>query len=480
MSFIQHVKAIGTAWKAETKSRKQKRAEHTDTDFLPAALEISESPPSPIGRTIIWTILATAVAAIIWSLVGRMDIVAVAEGRIVPEGRLQSIEAAEPGTVRRIHVREGAQVKAGDALVSLDPTFVVADVGAAVAEFGQAGLAAARAKALLDYINGKIPRFDPPEDASPEALIAEQQAVSGRIRGLQERLAGLNARETAARSAIATAQAQVAKIDATLPLAREQWTAREELDRGGYGARLVTLQAQERVVGLQYDRQVQFEEINRAQSELTLLSRERGQAKEEFRAQAATELSEAETAKSSRRETATKARERARLQTLTAPLAGTIVEVAVTTAGERIEAGAPLMTLVPLGQELVVEALVLNKDVGFIKVGDKAAVKLEAYPFTRYGYLNGQVERIAADAVTDEPRGLVFPVRIRVESQTLMPRFGSQDPSQSGGRAGNPRQGLTLTPGMAASVEIATGDRRIIDFVLSPIAKATSEAGRER
>jgi hemolysin D len=280
----------------------------------------------------------------------------------------------------------------------------------------------------------------------------------------------------AARGTIATAQAQVAKIDATIPLAREQWTAREELDRKGYGARLVTLQAQERVVGLQYDRRVQLEEINRARSELTLLSRERGQAEEEFRAQAANELSEAETAKSSRRETATKARERARLQTLTAPLDGTIVEVAVTTIGERIEAGAPLMTLVPSGQELVIEALVLNKDVGFIKVGDNAAVKLEAYPFTRYGYLKGRVDRIAADAVTDERRGLVFPVRIRVESQSLSRTRNGQ----SGEKSGAVGQGLSLTPGMAASVEIATGDRRIIDFVLSPIAKATSEAGRER
>jgi hemolysin D len=275
--------------------------------------------------------------------------------------------------------------------------------------------------------------------------------------------------------------AQVAKIDATIPIAREQRTAREELDRKGYGARLVTLQAQERNVGLQYDRRVQREEINRARSELTLLSRERGQAEEEFRAQAATELSEAETAKSSRRETATKARERARLQTLTAPLDGTIVEVGVTTLGEGVEAGAPLMTLVPLfgeegGQELVIEALVLNKDVGFIKVGHNAAVKLEAYPFTRYGYLKGRVDRIAADAVTDERRGLVFPVRIRVESQTL----SRSRTGQSGEKSGNDGPALALTPGMAASVEIATGDRRIIDFVLSPIAKATSEARRER
>jgi hemolysin D len=108
-------------------------------------------------------------------------------------------------------------------------------------------------------------------------------------------------------------------------------------------------------------------------------------------------------------------------------------------------------------------------------VNHPPAVKLEAYPFTRYGYLKGQVDRTAAVAVTDERRGLVFPVRIRVGSQTL-----SADRGQSGEKIGNAGQALALTPGMAASVEIATGDRRIIDFVLSPIAKATSEARRER
>jgi hemolysin D len=154
--------------------------------------------------------------------------------------------------------------------------------------------------------------------------------------------------------------------------------------------------------------------------------------------------------------------------------------MAVTTIGERIEAGAPLMTLVPLGQELVIEALVLNKDVGFIKVGDNAAVKLEAYPFTRYGYLKGCVDRIAADAVTDERRGLVFPVRIRLESQTLVQSRGNQSGSGSGAAGAPSGRALSLSPGMADSVEIATGDRRIIDFVLSPIAKATSEAGMGR
>jgi hemolysin D len=465
MGLRTHLDTLWAAWRAETERRRAGRARHTDTEFLPAALEIAESPPSPIGRSILWSILAVAVLAIVWAFVGRIDIVAVAEGRIIPSGRLQSIEANEPGLVRSIHVREGAQVRAGDPLVSLDPTFVAADVGAAVAEFSQAALAAARAGALLSYANGGPPEFVAPADADPVAVNAERQAVLSRIAAYEGRIAGLEARAAAARSAIETARAEIARIDATLPLAREQLSARQELDRQGYGARLVTLQAEERVVSLTYDRRVRAGELARATSELALIQRETDQARAEFRAEAATELSQGETSAAARRESATKARERARLQTLAAPLDGTIVEVAVTTIGERVEAGAPLMTLVPSGQELVVEALVLNRDAGFVAVGDRVVIKLEAYPFTRFGFLEGRVERIAADAVTDERRGLVFPVRVRLASTTLTRAAGRE---------------LRVTPGMSATVEITTGRRRVIDFILSPISRAVQEAGRER
>ena len=467
MSISKHLIALKEAWKAESKRRKQSHQEHLDEEFLPAALEIAERPPSPIGRAIMWSIISSLVIALLWSIFGWVDIVAVGEGRAVPNGRLQSIEAAEAGTVRTINVKEGTKVKQGDPLITLDPTYAAADVGAAVAEFNQASLAAARANALLSYISGKSAEIIPPPNASPAAVNAEKEVVRSRINSLEEKLAGLRARELGAKSAISSARSSLARTRETLPLAQEQLDARAELDRRGFGARLVTLQAKERVVSLQYDAQTQIQDIQRSQAELNMIERERAQTIADFRAQAASELSEAETTAMSRREAATKAKERERQQILTAPLSGTIMEVAITTIGERVEAGAPLMTLVPDGQELEIDAMILNKDIGFVKEGQRAIVKLETYPFTRFGYLIGHVERVAADSVSDEKRGMVFPVTIKIDSAKLT-RENTQDKK------------LNLTPGMTASVEISTGKRRIIDFILSPVAKATSEAGRER
>ncbi len=467
MSIKQHFDAFKDAWNAETERRKAKQRDHLDTEFLPAALEIAETPPSPIGRAIIWTIIAACILALFWSIFGKIDIVAVAEGRIVPTGRLQSIEAAETGTIRSINVREGAKVKKGQPLLTLDPTFAIADVGAAIAEYNQASLAAARAKAILSYLDGGSKEISVPPETSAEALHAEMEVINSRIKAFEEKLATLSARENAAKSAILSAKANMDKAAATLSYARQQLYARQELDRKGFGAHLITLQAEERVVSLQYEIKTQREEVARASAELEMIKRERAQTKADFRAQAATELSEAETASSSRRETATKAQERAKQQVLFAPLDGTIVEVAITTIGERVEGGAPLMTLVPEGQELEVDAMVLNKDIGFIKPNQRAIIKLEAYPFTRFGYIEGTVTKIAGDSINDEKRGLIFPVSIKIDNI-------------KNSKTKTKEEKIIIKPGLAASVEIKTGKRRIIDFILSPIAKATSEAGRER
>ena len=159
-----------------------------------------------------------------------------------------------------------------------------------------------------------------------------------------------------------------------------------------------------------------------------------------------------------------KAQHKRGLQTLTAPVGGIVQAVSVTTPGEVAETCKPIVTLVADGEALVVEALVLGRDIGFVHTGDPAVVKLEAYPFTRYGTLSGQVIQVSPDAIVDEKRGLVFPVRVKLSRAHL---------TVAGRRA-------LLSAGMSASVEIVTGKRRVIDFVRSPVAKTVSEAGRER
>lgn len=465
MSALRHWSVLKEAWKAENARRRAGVTDWREKEFLPAALEISETPPSPIGRAILWTIIAAAAAALLWSVLSFVDVVAVAEGRLVPTGRLRSVEAAEAGVIRAIEVREGQHVTAGQPLIELDPTLADADVDSARSELATARLARARSDAILGYIaTGQI-EFVAPEGSEPAAAAAERQVVEARIREHQAHLAALSARRSGAVSAAATSSENVARYEETQPLARQQLTARQDLERRGLAPKLRVLEQEERYISLSRELAAERHRVAEARSQVSMIDRERAQAIETFRGEAAREKAEAEAIVATRTESLTKADQRQSLQRLKAPVSGTINEVSVTTLGEVAEAGQALVTLVPDGEDLVVEALVLNRDVGFVRPGARVVVKLEAYPFTRHGSLDGVVEHVSPDATVDEVRGLVFPARVRLG--------GTQLRMAQGGRA-------MLQPGMAATVEVVTDRRRVIDYLLSPIARAVGTAGRER
>ncbi|MBX9803516.1 MAG: HlyD family type I secretion periplasmic adaptor subunit [Caulobacteraceae bacterium] len=465
MSLKNHWAVLTSAWTAENARRKAGVKEWREREFLPAALEITESPPSPIGRAILWIIIAAAVTALLWSILSFVDVVAVGEGRLTPTGRLRSVEASEIGIIRAIHVREGQRVRAGQPLIELDPTFAMADADTARSELATARLMRARADAILGYLDTGRVRFNLPEGADPSAASAERQVVEARIREHQANLAALDARKSGAISAALTSAETVARYEETLPLARQQLTARQDLERRGLAPRLRVLEQEERYIGLSRELASERHREAEARSQVIMIDRERAQAREAFRGQVAAEKSEAESIVSTRVEGLTKADQRQALQRLSAPVSGIINEVSVTTLGEVAEAGQTLITLVPDGEDLIVEALILNRDVGVARVGSRVVVKLEAYPFTRYGSLSGIIEQVSPDATVDEQRGLVFPARIRLTSMRLRGSVGED---------------VILKPGMSATVEIVTGRRRVIDFILSPISRAVSTAGRER
>jgi len=304
-----------------------------------------------------------------------------------------------------------------------------------------------------------------PEGAEPAAVAAERQVVDARIREHQANLAALSARRSGAASAALTSAENIARYEEVQPLARQQLTARQDLERRGYGARLRVLEQEERYISVSRELAAERHRAAEARSQVSMIDRERAQALEQFRGQAAQEKAEAEAVVATRTESLTKADQRQSLQRLKAPVSGTINEVSVTTLGEVAEAGQALVTLVPDGEDLIVEALILNRDVGFVRPGMRTIVKLEAYPFTRHGSLTGVVEHVSPDATVDETRGLVFPARIRLVASRLRTGTGEQ---------------AVMQPGMAATVEIVTGRRRVIDYVLSPIARAVGTAGRER
>jgi hemolysin D len=464
MSLNRHVRAIGDAWSQENTRRRTERRKWADTEFLPAALEVTETPPSPVGRAILWVIMAAVLIALTWAFMSHVDTVSVAEGRLVPSGRLRSVEAAEQGVVHAIDVREGEHVTAGQTLIELDPTAANADVQTARTELATARLTRARDGALLAYTGGRGAAFETPAGADAQAADAERQLVAARIQEFQAKIASLDQRRAGAQATARSAQAEIDKVSRTLPLLKEQVDQQRNLERQGYGARQKLLQDEQAYIEGQGELEAERAKLDEALAQVSSLARDAAEAREQFVGDAAKERSEAESVVSTRGEDVKKADQRQGLQRLTAPVSGVVQELTLTNIGEAPEVGKPLVTIVPDGEPLVVEALLLNRDAGFVRAGMRAVIKLDAYPFTRYGTLDGVVERVSPDSTVDQKRGLVFPVRVKLTDTRLLVD-------------GRP---AALSPGMSAQVEVVTGRRRVIDYLWSPVAKAAREAGREQ
>jgi len=464
MSVGDHIRVLVRAWGEESERRKQHRRQRIETQFLPAALEVTETPPSPIGRGIMWVIIAASFSALAWSCLAKVETVAVAEGRLAPTGRLRSVETLEPGRVRDIAVREGQHVQAGQALIELDPTMANADARSAVTEFSTAGLVLARANALLSYAAGRGAGLVSPSDATPAAVQAEQQLVMARISAYEARRGSIRERQSGAEASIRGAQAEIVKLQRTLPILQSQLDDQKVLEAKGFGARQKVLQLEQSIISAEQDMAAQKAKADEARAELASLNSEAAELRQQFVTQAAQERTEAEGLTATRGDALKKADEKARLQSMTAPVAGTVQSVSVTTIGQVVESGKPIVTIVPDGEALIVEALVLNRDVGFVHPGEHVVVKLEAYPFMRYGTLEGEVVEISPDAIVDEKRGLVYPTRIKLLQNRI----------KVDGKV------VMLSSGMSLMAEIVTGRRRVISYLWSPVAKAVNEAGRER
>ena len=467
MSLLSHFKIIGSSWRSETKRRQSlsgRRRRGSETQFLPEALEIVETPPSPFGRLILWVIMGAYVLAITWSIFGRIDIVATAQGRIIPKGQTQVVEAPETGVVKKINVRNGAKVKAGDILLELDATIADADTESVDHELKQAETRAAIAKGIIHYLDYGAARFVRPEGVSNGVASVSRRQLDSRIQAYKaERmlLTEERIRLLASREGVTM---EIAKIKDTMPLTKSRMESYQKLAAEGLAPQIEAMRLEEEMIEREQDLQIAKGRIKEADSSIMAADRRMLLLSRELRRDALSELAEAEAIKSNRTEALKKAEIRNSWQIIRAPVDGTIVGSQVFTIGDVIEPGAPLMMIAPLNEDLIVEAMILNKDIGFVREGDQVAVKLEAYPFTRYGLIDGELSMISADAQIDERLGPVFLVEVKLAH----PYVGEGDLKRD------------IQAGMNATAEVKTGDRRIIDFILSPIAKASKEAARER
>ncbi len=460
--IFRHIAAWRTAWQLESAQSIRVITKGKAVEFLPAVLEIQDSPPSPIGRAILWTIMVAFASAVVWASLSRIDIVAVAPGKIIPSGHTKTVQPLETGVITAIHVQDGQVVKQGEILIELDPTQNRADRDRAINEYRAAIIEAARLRAV---IAGR-PTFNAPLDADPQSVALQQQL-------LRDQLAEFSARVDAARhlidqrrAAIDETRENIRRLEATVPMEAERATAYKELFAQQFVSKMDFLQFEQQRIDKAQELAGQRKKLRQDQAAWAEAEKTYRALISEFQQSRQAELANTETKAASLSQEVRKAGQKTELQKLTAPIQGIVQQLVVHTVGGVVTPAQPLMIIVPLDHPVEVEAKVENKDIGFVKEGQSVEIKVETFPFTLYGTIPGNVMSISDDAVPlDKDKGeLVYVSRVNLERSTIQ----IED------------KAIHLAPGMAVTVEIKTGRRRVIEYLLSPLLKSMRESLRER
>lgn len=459
----RHWAVLVESWRAQ-RAADRERVQRDQTAFLPAALEVLETPPSPIGRAVLLGMLAFVVLALAWSILGKVDEVAVATGKLVPRGQVKLIQSADYGVVRAIHIVEGQAVRAGQPLVVLDRTATTADVAQARQALLSAEIDAARAGALIGKSEQGTGAFRPPVGTDSETADIQRAFIAAKRREYAATVAGLGQDQRQRQGELDMIDREIAKLEAQIPLAQARLDGVKTLAEKGYAPRMRVLELEQQLVGMRQDLAIRRAERGKAQAAVAAARQQIAKAQSEFSREVLDALTEATANRHLRREELAKASSKAGLTTLTAPEDGMVQQLQVHTLGGVVKPADPLMVLVPRNGGLILEVRVLNRDAGFVHPGQAVEIKFEAFPFTRYGIVPGTIEHVGRDAIEDEKLGLIYPAIVRL-SRPWIVIDGHQ---------------IALSPGLAASAEIKTGRRRIIDYLLSPLARRFSEAGRER
>src|SRR5262249_35161907 len=357
---------------------------HDECEFLPAALEIIETPASPAAHAIGGTIIAFFVLALTWAVLGGVDIVATAPGRIVPTGRSKVIQPLDSGIVHAIHVQNGQVVKAGDLLIELDATESEADRNRLAGELTAARLDAARLEAVLSGAPDPAAAFVAPPGTDPAQIALDRQLVGSAMAEFRAKLAeldGLAAQHEASRVAVA---ATIEKLNAVLPLLREQLDMRKSLYEHNIGSKLAYLDAQERVLEMERDLAVQQGLLNEAQAAAEAVVESRRETEAERSRSWLAALTDAQAKVQVLVQDLVKANDRMKRQVLSAPIDGVVQQLAVHTIGGVVKPADTLLVLVPTDSRLEIEAVVANADIGFVHPGQSAKIKVDTFNFTRY------------------------------------------------------------------------------------------------
>jgi hemolysin D len=452
--------------------------------FLLAALEIVETPPSPVGRILAYIVIGIFCVALGWATFGTVDIVAIAPGKIVPSGRTKVIQPYETGVVRAIHVHDGQSVHAGDSLIELDSTMTDAELKHLKSDLMASRLEVARLRAVVDGKDDPLAAFRPPAGASAADIDRTRRFLLSQTAEQEAKVREIKKQQAQREAERATIKATVNKLNEIIPLLQKRVDVRKHLTDRELGSRIQYLADLQELVGQQQDVLVQESRYQEADAAIAALVETRTRVTSEYQRQQFDDLGKAEQKAAGLTQDVIKAGQRIRFQDLTAPVDGTVQQLAIHTVGGVVTPAQALMVIVPQDIHLEIEAMVANRDIGFVEPGQDVAVKIDTFNFTRYGLLHGRVLNVSSDAIAhdtptkaadradgsegrgSEPKGqeLVYAAHVSLD------RTHMQVDSKL----------VNLAPGMAVTVEIKTGTRRIISYLLSPLLRYNQESLRER
>jgi hemolysin D len=442
-----------------------------------------ETPPSPVGRAIASAVVVLFCVALIWAWWGTIDIVASATGKILPSSRVKIIQPFETGVVRAIRVQDGQTVKAGDILIELDPTANEAERDHQRNDLLAERLNIARLRAALS--DNPVADFEPPAGADPELISTQRQLLLNQVTEHRAKIAALVRQQAQKEAEQATTGATIHKLETIIPVIQSRVDIRKTLVEKELGSKLTYFEVFQLLVEQQEELVVQTSHLHETEAAIAAIRETRSQAAAEYRHTISDDLAKAEQKASGLTQDLIKAEQRTKLQQLTAPVDGVVQQLAVHTVGGVVTPAQQLLVVVPSESRLEIEAMVPNSDIGFVHAGQDAEIKVDTFNFTRYGLLHGKVLSVSQDAVirdrpqersseraagaaneTSEPKGQELNYSARISLDRAQMQIDDRM--------------VNLSPGMAVTVEIKTGSRTILSYLLSPLRRYRQETLRER
>jgi hemolysin D len=435
------------------------------TEFLPSVLAIQETSPHPAPRVFLWIVIIIICSILLWTIIGKTEIVAIADGSIISSDKSQTIQVFEHAKVRKIYVRDGSSIKKGDILLELDQDRYQADLDSVDKEiiFNKAQLL--RNNALLEAIIHNRPPIKLSSNGISENIIQQtQNQLKSDYDNIQSRLSENRTKTQVINQEIISYHNAILEKKKLLELKSQKLNNYKSLAREDFLPKNRYLEIEEEVLNLRSEMSNLLNIISEKKAHITNLRVQADVIIEEVKNNAIKDSQEANRKLSIFEEDRKKAISILDTTKIIAPVSGTVQQLAVNTVGGVLTPAQPVMVIVPEDVSLEAEVTFLNKDIGFIEVGQIAHVKIESFPYTKYGLIDGEVSVVSGDAVEDEKRGLVYKGRVKLRQSVM--RVGKRD--------------VHLVPGMRLTAEIKTDEKRLIDYFLSPLIKNTTQAFRER